>query len=179
MRKSQPPGPQWVQLGLSRPQYRANSLSWGLRVHQRPLKAQTASARSWSNAKRRGWVSPFSTSSRSQTDQRPPSNLDSGVCCPAKNWSNAWVSFGVNSSGANTGWFGSNPRDSVISPMVSACSWRSRSVDGLIGADFFRDRVVEIDYTAQKLRVLATSPPADATNAVPLEIPAARQLSSG
>jgi len=45
----------------------------------------------------------------------------------------------------------------------------SRSVDGLIGADFFRDRVVEIDYTAQKLRVLAVSPAADATNAIPLE----------
>jgi hypothetical protein len=53
-----------------------------------------------------------------------------------------------------------------LSKLSGACS---RSVDGLIGADFFRDRVVEIDYTAQKLRVLAASPEADATNAVPLE----------
>lgn len=44
-----------------------------------------------------------------------------------------------------------------------------RPVDGLIGADFFRNRVVEIDYAARTLRVLASSPPADATNAVPLE----------
>lgn len=42
-------------------------------------------------------------------------------------------------------------------------------VDGLIGADFFRNRVVEIDYAARTLRVLASSPQADTTNAVPLE----------
>lgn len=53
-----------------------------------------------------------------------------------------------------------------LGKLSGACS---RSVDGLIGADFFRDRVVEIDYTAQKLRVLAVSPAADATNAIPLE----------
>ena len=53
-----------------------------------------------------------------------------------------------------------------LSKLSGACS---RSVDGLIGADFFRDRVVEIDFAAQKLRVLAASPAADSTNAVPLE----------
>ncbi len=53
-----------------------------------------------------------------------------------------------------------------LSKLSGACS---RLVDGLIGADFFRDRVVEIDYAAQKLRVLAASPAIDATNAVPLE----------
>jgi hypothetical protein len=53
-----------------------------------------------------------------------------------------------------------------LSRLSGACS---RSVDGLIGADFFRDRVVEIDYAAQRLRVLAASPAADSTNAVPLE----------
>jgi predicted aspartyl protease len=53
-----------------------------------------------------------------------------------------------------------------LSKLSGACS---RSVDGLIGADFFRDRVVEIDYTAQKLRVLADSPPDTGTNSVPIE----------
>lgn len=53
-----------------------------------------------------------------------------------------------------------------LSKLSRACS---RSVDGLIGADFFRDRVVEIDYAAQKLRVLAASPADDPSNAVPLE----------
>lgn len=53
-----------------------------------------------------------------------------------------------------------------LSKLSGACS---RSVDGLIGADFFRDRVVEIDYVAQKLRVLA-APRTDAgPNSVPLE----------
>ena len=40
--------------------------------------------------------------------------------------------------------------------LSSACS---RSVDGLLGADFFRDRVVQIDYVEHKLRLLAASPP--------------------
>lgn len=53
-----------------------------------------------------------------------------------------------------------------LSKLSGACT---RSVDGLIGTDFFRDRVVEIDYTGQKLRVLAASPEPLATNAVPLE----------
>jgi hypothetical protein len=44
-----------------------------------------------------------------------------------------------------------------------------RPVDGLLGADFFHDRVVQIDYATQKLRVLAVSPSGSGTNSVPLE----------
>ena len=43
------------------------------------------------------------------------------------------------------------------------------SVDGLLGADFFRGRVVQIDYAAAKLRVLTASPSDAGTNSVPLE----------
>ena len=53
-----------------------------------------------------------------------------------------------------------------LSKLSGACS---RPVDGLIGADFFRNRVVEIDYTTQKLRVLAATPSDTGTNAVLLE----------
>ena len=53
-----------------------------------------------------------------------------------------------------------------LSKLSSACS---RPVDGLIGADFFRGRIVEIDYAAHKLRVLDVAPSVEATNAVPLE----------
>jgi len=53
-----------------------------------------------------------------------------------------------------------------LSKLSGACS---RSVDGLIGADFFRDRVVQIDYAAQKLRVLDAAPTNADTNSVPLE----------
>ncbi len=53
-----------------------------------------------------------------------------------------------------------------LSKLSGACG---RSVDGLIGADFFRDRVVEVDYTAQKLRVLDASPTDAGTNAVSLD----------
>ncbi|MBI3870447.1 MAG: retropepsin-like domain-containing protein [Verrucomicrobia bacterium] len=54
-----------------------------------------------------------------------------------------------------------------LSMLASACSC---SVDGLIGADFFRDRVVEIDYVAQKLRVLDALPSDAGANAIPLEV---------
>lgn len=53
-----------------------------------------------------------------------------------------------------------------LGKLSSACS---RSVDGLLGADFFRERIVQIDYAAQKLRVLAASPSDADTNSVPLE----------
>ena len=53
-----------------------------------------------------------------------------------------------------------------LSNLSGACG---RSVDGLLGADFFRDGVVEINYTEQKLRVLAASPTTAGTNSVPLE----------
>ena len=53
-----------------------------------------------------------------------------------------------------------------LSKLSGACS---RSVDGLLGADFFRGRVVQIDYAAAKLRVLAASPSDTGTNSVPLE----------
>jgi len=53
-----------------------------------------------------------------------------------------------------------------LSKLSGACS---RSVDGLLGADFFNGRVVQIDYAAAKLRVLAASPSDTGTNSVPLE----------
>jgi predicted aspartyl protease len=53
-----------------------------------------------------------------------------------------------------------------LSKLSGACS---HSLDGLIGADFFRGQVVEIDYAAGKLRVLAASPSDAGTNSVPLE----------
>lgn len=43
-------------------------------------------------------------------------------------------------------------------------------VDGLLGADFFRDRIVQIDFETQKLRVLATSPTRNNANSVPLQL---------
>jgi hypothetical protein len=44
------------------------------------------------------------------------------------------------------------------------------SVDGLVGADFFRDRVIQIDYAAQRLRVLGANARVVGTNVIPLEI---------
>lgn len=54
-----------------------------------------------------------------------------------------------------------------LSRLSGACN---RSVDGLLGADFFRERVIQIDYAAQKIRVLMASPSAPGANVVPLRI---------
>lgn len=53
-----------------------------------------------------------------------------------------------------------------LSKLSGACS---RSVDGLIGADFFRDRIVQIDYAAQKVRLLDTVPSLAEETVVTLE----------
>ena len=53
-----------------------------------------------------------------------------------------------------------------LGKLSGACG---RSVDGLLGADFFRGRVVQLDYAAAKLRVLAAWPSDASTNSVPLE----------
>jgi hypothetical protein len=44
------------------------------------------------------------------------------------------------------------------------------AVDGLIGADFFSDRVVQIDYAAQKVRLLDAGPGVQSNGAIPLEV---------
>ncbi len=42
------------------------------------------------------------------------------------------------------------------------------AIDGLIGADFFRDRVVQLDFVAKKVRLLASSEPGKAS--LPLRV---------
>jgi len=43
-------------------------------------------------------------------------------------------------------------------------------VDGLIGADFFRDKVVQIDFDAQKIRILKSNNAEKSDEALPLEM---------
>ena len=52
-----------------------------------------------------------------------------------------------------------------LSSLSKTCG---RQVDGLIGADFFRNRIVEIDYGSRELRLLDESPPHDDSRAVPM-----------
>jgi hypothetical protein len=54
-----------------------------------------------------------------------------------------------------------------LSGLSAACD---RPIDGLLGADFFRNRIVQLDYAAEKLRLLASAPPAPGTGFVPLEV---------
>ncbi len=53
-----------------------------------------------------------------------------------------------------------------LSKLSAACS---NSVEGLVGADFLSDQVVQIDYAAQKLRLLAAKPPGENADSIPLE----------
>jgi hypothetical protein len=43
-------------------------------------------------------------------------------------------------------------------------------VDGIIGADFFQDRIVEIDFEVRRLRVLENAPPSAGSEVLPLKI---------
>ena len=54
-----------------------------------------------------------------------------------------------------------------LSKLSAACSGL---VDGLLGADFFRDRIVQIDYAAQKLRLLEIPPQNETTTMLPMQI---------
>lgn len=54
-----------------------------------------------------------------------------------------------------------------LSKLSRACE---RSVDGLIGADFFRDRIVQIDFSAQKVRLLNSNEVRLSSASLPLEV---------
>jgi hypothetical protein len=45
----------------------------------------------------------------------------------------------------------------------------SRPVDGLLGADFFRRRIVQLDFSAGKLRILAAAPAPRLADTLPLQ----------
>jgi hypothetical protein len=53
-----------------------------------------------------------------------------------------------------------------LGKLSGACA---RTVDGLVGADFFRGRVVQIDFNAQRVRVLSSAKEEPGTESIPLE----------
>jgi len=54
-----------------------------------------------------------------------------------------------------------------LEKLGAACQ---RPVDGLLGADFFRDRVVKINFDSQTIRVLEMAEPSEGRNVVPLDV---------
>jgi hypothetical protein len=54
-----------------------------------------------------------------------------------------------------------------LSKLSRSCE---QSVDGLIGADFFRDRIVQIDFAAQKVRLLKPNETLPVESALPLDL---------
>jgi hypothetical protein len=62
------------------------------------------------------------------------------------------------------------PRDYLgvaLGDLGAACDCQ---VDGLIGADFFRGRIVQIDFEARKIRLLGNSPAAGKQEMLPLRV---------
>ena len=53
-----------------------------------------------------------------------------------------------------------------LNALGDACRCR---VDGLLGADFFHDRIVQIDFAASKLRILSQYTPEPGANVLPLK----------
>jgi hypothetical protein len=58
-----------------------------------------------------------------------------------------------------------------LSAVSAACH---RRVDGLIGADFFAGRVVQIDFESEKIRLLENVAPGTNAEVLPLQVQAAR-----
>jgi hypothetical protein len=58
-----------------------------------------------------------------------------------------------------------------LSALSAACSHKA---EGLIGADFFSGRVVQIDFAKQMIRLLESCSPAAGAEVVPLQVEAAR-----
>lgn len=54
-----------------------------------------------------------------------------------------------------------------LSKLNAACT---QAVDGLIGADFFKGRIVQIDFAAQRIRLLNSSDAVPQANTTPLEV---------
>jgi len=62
------------------------------------------------------------------------------------------------------------PREYLAVDLEKLSSSCERRVDGLLGADFFRGRVVQIDFDAQKIRLLKPDMNRRSDEAVPLQL---------
>jgi len=54
-----------------------------------------------------------------------------------------------------------------LEKLGQACNCR---VDGLVGMDFFRDKIVQIDFATQKIRLLKSAPAGKSDDSLPLEL---------
>ena len=55
-----------------------------------------------------------------------------------------------------------------LSELSQACT--NAPVDGIVGADFFHDRIIQLDYEHKVIRILAEAPAGSTTKSVPLRI---------
>lgn len=62
------------------------------------------------------------------------------------------------------------PREYLAVDLEKLSSSCERPVDGLVGADFFRERVVQIDFDAQKIRLLKSDKAGKSDEALPLQL---------
>lgn len=62
------------------------------------------------------------------------------------------------------------PKEVLVVDLGKFSASCARPVDGLIGADFFRDRVVQVDFEACKLRLLPSGQAAPVGEVLPLQV---------
>lgn len=62
------------------------------------------------------------------------------------------------------------PRNYLAVDLEKLSSSCERPVDGLVGADFFRDRVVQIDFDTRKIRLLKPDKSGKSNEALPLQL---------
>jgi hypothetical protein len=62
------------------------------------------------------------------------------------------------------------PRDYLVLDLQGLARACHRSLDGLLGADFFREYVVQIDFKSQRIRLLTSVEPPQGADVVPLEV---------
>lgn len=62
------------------------------------------------------------------------------------------------------------PTEYIVVDLTRLSQSCERPVDGLLGADFFRGRAVQIDFQAQTLRILKPNQPAPLAETVPLQM---------
>jgi predicted aspartyl protease len=62
------------------------------------------------------------------------------------------------------------PADFLVVDLSKLSRSCEKPLDGLIGADFFRDKVVQIDFAAQKVRLLKPDETSPAESALPLDL---------
>ena len=92
-----------------------------------------------------------------------------GVCETVQGVDGRCAAYRVESFAATVGSVMPLPREVLALDLSSVSAGCGARIDGLLGADFFRERIVQIDFAAQKIRLLNRNElPASSAQVLPL-----------